>query len=145
MGGLGQRDGRRGVNVDTADAVDRMDGVIERVDGAVAGTVDSVSSAASIVRSVDSVDAPAHRRPAIHSIFTRRLPYGVGEILVGGINRDAIRRTVHAFCNQPRVSGSYRAEHERLCRTTITTRNATMEPQGPNRGKSSLAIRAALG
>jgi hypothetical protein len=120
--------------------------VIERVDGAVAGAVDRVSNAAPIVRSVDSVgsvdsvNAPAHRRPAILvDLASDGCKYGVGEITVGEIDRGATRRTVHAFCNQPRVSGSYCIEHERLCRTTITVSNATAEPQEPTRRKSRLS------
>jgi hypothetical protein len=119
--------------------------VIERVDGALAGAVDSVYSAARTSSRMDSVDAPARRRPAILvNLASDGCKYGVGEILVGESNRDASRRTVHAFCNQPRVSRSYCAEHERLCRTTITARNAPSEPREPNRGKSSPTIRAVL-
>jgi hypothetical protein len=100
------------VNLDTPDAADRMDSVIEHVDGAVAEAVDSVSSTAPTARRMDSVDAPARRRPAILvDLATDGCKYSIDEIMTGDPPRPRF-----VFCNQSRVPGSpWCVRHKEIC------------------------------
>jgi hypothetical protein len=123
--------------VGSTDAMDPLESTIACVDTAAAADMAGASGAAAIARSVGVIEAtPPARRPAtLVNLAVDGCKYGVGEVAVEECGRHATARTVHVFCNRPRVSSTpYCAAHEQVCRSNERSLPAPhRRPQGTSR------------